>query len=82
MVKHVGRTQGMNWICECGKTAEVHATRYDDEDTCIHLYFCYECWWEYEKKPRQMTPAQIARRKKDVERWNRGYPDEHRNNAE
>ena len=75
MVKEINRSKEKDQICKCGKSSIVHATVYPDEDTCEHLYFCNECWWIYEKTPRQMMPWQIAQKQKDIISWKKlmGY---------
>ncbi len=73
MPKDINRSKDINWKCKCGKDAGMHTTRYDDKGNCIHLYFCNDCWWEYDKQPRLMTPEEVAEKQKQVEGWNRGY---------
>lgn len=69
------RANSMNWKCECGKEAMIHSTTHVTRNKCQHLYFCNDCWWDYEKIPRPMKPWQVKAKQKDIEAWKKaiGY---------
>ena len=68
-VKELGRRPKDSGNCDCGKEVMIHTTEYIDQFTCKHLYMCNDCWWKYEKTPREMQPWQIATKQKDIEAW-------------
>ncbi len=79
-MKHIDKYPGMDWKCTaktgdvvCGKEAMVHTTKDVDEETCIHLYFCNDCWWVYSNTPRKMTLKEVADKQKDIDEWKKRY---------